>query len=91
MEISFIFAVLIAAPKDKLIKHYHVILKRGGGGGEGDLHHPFISDLTGKTLVNDERKMTLRGMQGGFRQALVKAPKSNVISSWPQIQFVWNL
>ena len=28
--------------------------------------------------------MTLRGMQGGFRQALVKAPRSNVISSWPQ-------
>ena len=24
-----------------------------GGGGEGDLRHPFISDLTGKTLVND--------------------------------------
>ena len=42
------FAVLIAAPKDKLIKHYSLILKR-----EGDLHHPFISDLTGKTLVND--------------------------------------
>ena len=44
---------MIAAPKDKLIKYYSVIFKRGGGGGEGDLRHPFISDLTGKTLVND--------------------------------------
>ena len=65
MVISFIFAVLIAAPKDKLIKYYSVIFKRGGGGGEGadnrgSVNYHVNSQAVGEEVSSKERACLIR-------------------------------
>lgn len=78
-EISFIFAVSTAAKKDKLIKHYVQYCKGGQGFTSSINQWPNQKNIS-EWLKKDDPKESA----GGFRQALVKAPKSNVISSWPQ-------